>query len=82
MDFVYSTLYFVPTCLFYTGWLDSSVARETHVDGALSELDRAEHRSSWSVGPWKPASEQYIGASWPANRTCLWNLLRAGKQGI
>ena len=36
---------------------------------ALSELDRAEHRSSWSVGPWKPASEQYIGASWPANRT-------------
>ena len=36
---------------------------------ALSELDRAEHRSSWSVGPWKPAGEQYIGASWPANRT-------------
>ena len=35
IDFAYSTLHFVPTCLFYTGWLDSSEARKMHVDGAL-----------------------------------------------
>ena len=34
-EFFLWILHFVPTCLFYTGWLDSSVARETHVDGAL-----------------------------------------------
>ena len=80
-EFFYGFCILYPPAFFIqVGWTALWLGKCTLT--ALSELDRAEHRSSWSVGPWKPASEQYIGASWPANRTCLWNLLRAGKQGI
>ena len=47
-----------PAFFIQVGWTALWLEKRTLT--ALSELDRAEHRSSWSVGPWKPASEQYM----------------------
>ena len=58
-EFFYGFCILYPPAFFIqVGWTALWLGKCTLT--ALSELDRAEHRSSWSVGPWKPASEQYM----------------------